>query len=110
MANSFIELFRESELLKNNQLGTPSIDTEYVFISQDQNLLKEIIKIDRFINDSLFIIHKELGEIVDIQFLNYGYTQLVLVITMIDETKYTLLVNQPSVEYGIGKREFNIFT
>lgn len=107
MANSFIELFRESELFKNNQLGIPIIDTQYVFISQGQNLLKEIIKIDRFINDSLFIIHKELGEIVDIQFLNYGYTQLVLVITMMDETKYTLLVNQPSVEYGIGKREFN---
>lgn len=107
MANSFIELFGKSELFKNNQLGIPIINTQYVFISQDQDLLEEIIKIDSFINDSLFIIHKELGGIVDIQFLNYGYTQLVLVITMIDETKYTLLVNQPSVEYGIGKREFN---
>ena len=75
MANSFIELFTESELFKNNQLGIPIINTQYVFISQDQDLLEEIIKIDMFINDSLFIIDKELGGIVDIQFLNYGFTK-----------------------------------
>lgn len=41
-----------------------------------------------------------------LQFINYGSTQLVYVLTINESRQYTFLVNQPSAPSGVGKREF----
>ena len=40
-------------------------------------------------------------------FVNYGYTQLVFVLTIDESRQYTLVVDQPNVPLGIGRREFD---
>lgn len=40
------------------------------------------------------------------QFINYGSTQLVYVLTIDENRQYTFLVNQPATQFGTGKREF----
>jgi len=42
-----------------------------------------------------------------LQFINYGSTQLVFVLTIDEKRQYTILVNQPAAPLGIGKREFD---
>ncbi len=41
-----------------------------------------------------------------IEFINYGSTQLVYVLTIDESRQYTLVVNQPATPFGTGKREF----
>ena len=41
-----------------------------------------------------------------IEFINYGSTQLVYVLTIDESRQYTLIVNQPATLFGTGKREF----
>jgi alcohol dehydrogenase YqhD (iron-dependent ADH family) len=42
-----------------------------------------------------------------VQFINYGKTQLVFVLTVDEERQYTLLVKQPSAEFGTCLNEAN---
>ena len=71
-----------------------------------QNPLEETIRLDDFIDkatsNGMFKHHH-----IDISFLNYGRTQIVL-LAELDKTKQcTLVVNQPAVLYGTGRKEYD---
>lgn len=93
-------------MLNNDEtLGIPNYGPWYYEIKYNQNLIEEINKIHDFINN---VINLDIfdGKKKSIQFINYGKTQLVFVLT-VDDIKYTLLVNQPATVYGTGKKEFD---
>lgn len=90
-------------------LGIPNFGPWYLNMTEDQDIIEEMIKLKSFI--ASFIKNNtsdELkGDTIDIQFINYGKTQLVFVVTIDNSKQYTLLVNQPATIYGVGKKEYN---
>lgn len=90
-------------------LGIPNFGPWYLNMTEDQDIIEEMIKLKSFI--ASFIKNNtsdELkGDTIDIQFINYGKTQLVFVATINNSKQYTLLVNQPATIYGVGKKEYN---
>lgn len=90
-------------------LGIPNFGPWYLNMTEDQDIIEEMIKLKSFI--ASFIksnTSDELkGDTIDIQFINYGKTQLVFVVTIDNSKQYTLLVNQPATIYGVGKKEYN---
>lgn len=88
-------------------LGIPNYGLWYIEISESQNLLTETLDIHNFINRVIFD-----SRILDfqgekkLQFINYGHTQLVFVLT-VNTMRYTLLVNQPATSFGVGRKEFD---
>ena len=95
----------------NEKLGIPSSGIEYIRVPQNKEGWKE--RINEFFEIKDFLLQvvnsNELqefqGKNKKIQFINYGDTQLVYVLT-VGERKYTLLVGQPAVEFGTVKREY----
>lgn len=95
----------------NEKLGIPSSGIEYMRVPQNKEGCKE--RINEFFEIKDFLLQvvnsNELqefqGKNKKIQFINYGDTQLVYVLT-VGERKYTLLVGQPAVEFGTVKREY----
>lgn len=95
----------------NEKLGIPSSGIEYMRVPQNKEGWKE--RINEFFEIKDFLLQvvnsNELqefqGKNKKIQFINYGDTQLVYVLT-VGERKYTLLVGQPAVEFGTVKREY----
>lgn len=73
-----------------------------VFPNQDiyQEFLKTQATLLSIFNSEIF------GKEVDIQFINYGDTQLVYVVT-IGSVKYAVLVGQPITKFGTIKKEFD---
>ena len=96
-------------MIKDESLGIPNYGPWYYRLSDGQNITEEIIYIHNFIDNvvSMNQFAEFKGKEMDIQFINYGKTQLVFVLTIDNSRQYTLLVNQPATEYGIGKREFD---
>ena len=90
-------------------LGIPNYGPWYLELNEEQGYLEELAKINYFLES--FVCENKIdelnGEEYRIQFINYGRTQLVFVVTVDDDKQYTLLVNQPKTEYGVGKREFD---
>ena len=71
-----------------------------------QNQLEETIRLDEFIDKATtsgMFKHKN----VNISFLNYGRTQIVLLAEIDKDKQYTLVVNQPAVPYGTGRKEYD---
>jgi len=94
----------------NNNLGIPDNGDLYHLISKDQQLISELTKSYKFLkNDFVNFLKIELPNLVtdhlELQFINYGDTQLVYVLHS-NENKYAVLMGQPVAEYGIVKREF----
>ena len=95
----------------DEKLGIPSSGIEYMRVPQNKEGWKE--RINEFFEIKDFLLQvvnsNELqefqGKNKKIQFINYGDTQLVYVLT-VGERKYTLLVGQPAVEFGTVKREY----
>ncbi len=90
-------------------LGIPNYGPWYLELTDEQGYLEELAKINYFLESFTYEnkIDELNGDEYKIQFINYGRTQLVFVVTVDDDKQYTLLVNQPKTEYGVGKREFD---
>lgn len=97
---------------KEESLGIPNYGMQYLKMPPEHNTLEDIIKefkgINKFINDvaSSNTVPEFQGKKKRIQFINYGSTQLVYVLTIDEKKQYTFLVNQPITKFGLGKREF----
>ena len=84
-------------------LGIPYMVGEYVITTPTQSKIVEIAKIQSFLQDYIihFALKNNLGfSDLDIQFINYGKTELVYVLTVKDKERFTLLVGQPALEFG----------
>ena len=92
-------------------LGIPNFGPWYLKFRPNQDVIVEWLKTVNFacsfVSDSN--IKELVGDYVDVRFINYGETQLVLVV-VVDNKKYTLLVNQPATSYGVGKKEYDNLT
>ena len=109
--NNFLKDYL-NHLSKNNEkesLGIPNYGVWYIETKPNQNAREEMLKIHEFIKDILASnkVAEFQGKDRRVQFINYGRTQLVYVLTIDDNRQYTLLVTQPSANKGIGKKEFN---
>lgn len=92
-----------------SSLGIPNFGPWYVELLPEQNITEELINISKFVKS--IISNKNIPEFnsndINIQFINYGKTQLVFVVTVDNSKQYTLLINQPATKYGVGKNEFD---
>lgn len=97
---------------KEDSLGIPNYGIHYLKMPLERNSLKatlaEFEGIHNFINQvaSSNIVPEFQGKQKRLQFINYGSTQLVYVLTIDENRQYTFLVNQPATQFGTGKREF----
>lgn len=97
---------------KEDSLGIPNYGMHYLKMPLEQNSLKNILAefegIHNFINQvvSSNTVPEFQGKQKRLQFINYGSTQLVYVLTIDENRQYTFLVNQPITPFGTGKREF----
>lgn len=102
-------LIHPSKINKKDSLGIPNYGEWYIETKPNQNAREEMIKIHEFIKDVLASnkVAEFQGENKRLQFINYGRTQLVYVLTINENRQYTLLVTQPAANKGIGKKEFS---
>ena len=90
-------------------MGIGMLCSAYVFVREGQNLWQEYAKIEKFVRGYARKFAESKGKTLsdfDLEFINYGRTQLVYVLT--DKTtdeKVTILAKQPVVEYGKVKQE-----
>ena len=102
------------EIKKKDSLGIEIPESEIVYYlerNNNQDLVDEFFGIIDFINLFLFDNRNKYRELsgnnLSVDFINYGSTQLVFVITIDSNKHYTILVNQPATKFGTGKREFD---
>lgn len=95
----------------NENLGLgPTSDLLYIKLDENQNLLYEFSNIRSVIVSYVKDYCKENEVSIDditVEFINYGYNQLVYVMTVKDKGRYAILVKQPMAEYGSLKREYD---
>ena len=85
----------------------------YFELNQDQNIQTEFINTHNFIGEYMqkYATDRNLDpNKMSCQFINYGKTQLVYVMTDENNTRHTLLVKQPATPYGAVKKEADILT
>lgn len=98
---------------EEDSLGIPNYGMHYLKmpIGRDnlRETLAEFLGIHGFINQvaSSNTVPEFQGKQKRLQFINYGSTQLVYVLTIDEKRQYTFLVNQPATPFGTGKREFD---
>lgn len=93
--------------MKEEALGIPSSGFEYMKLLPKQNDVDEFFDIQDFLKEVIRskTIPEFQGKNKTIQFINYGDTQLVYVLS-VGERKYTLLLGQPATEFGKVKKEY----
>lgn len=90
-------------------MGIGMMCSAYIFTRPDQETWAEYAKIEKFVHNYARKFATSKGKTIqdfDLEFINYGRTQLVYVLT--DKTtdeKVTILAKQPVVEYGKVKQE-----
>ena len=99
--------------MKNESLGIPGNGFDYIKVTPRENMLDELqsritefIEITDFLKDVVFEkgVPEFQGKNKILRFINYGDTQLVYVLN-VNDRNYTLLLGQPTAEFGIVKRE-----
>lgn len=99
--------------MKNESLGIPGNGFDYINIAPKENANEELqSRIDEFIGISEFLrdivfergVPEFEGKNKILRFINYGDTQMVYVLS-VNGRNYTLLLGQPTCEFGIVKRE-----
>jgi len=98
--------------LKDN-MGIKGGSHWYYVLNSDQKLEEEYIKIQEFINSYVknYSINNNISiEDLSLEFINYGKTELVYVLSEKSGKKQTILVKQPAVEYGKVKQEAEILS
>lgn len=96
------------EMFKN--LGIKYFHPGYLETNETQNHQDELNKINNFLNSYLYqyaLSHYINVNTLNIEFINYGKTELVYVLTINSEPKFTILVKQPVVPFGKVKEEVN---
>lgn len=93
--------------MKEESLGISSSGFEYMKLLSNQNSLNEFFDIQDFLKEVVTskTIPEFEGKNKTIQFINYGDTQLVYVLS-VGKRKYTLLLGQPATEFGKVKKEY----
>lgn len=90
-------------------MGIGILTAGYIFVHKGQDVWVEYEKIKNFINNYIHHFAKKRGKSIedfDLEFINYGRTQLVYVLTdKITGKNFTILAKQPIVEYGKVKQE-----
>lgn len=93
-----------------DNLGIEFLNPMYIEVNENQDKNEEWIKINKFL-DSYMRYYSLKNNIkfndLKLDFINYGKTELVYVLSDKKGNKTTLLVKQPSVLYGDVKKEMN---
>ena len=97
--------------MQDLKLGIPSSGIEYLNLTSKQNRFEEYLKTKVFLYNTfernLASFTPDLvGDHMEIQFINYGDTELVYVFTS-NNKNYAVLVGQPSIQFGVVKEEFD---
>lgn len=105
---------REGQYISLGLNAAPSDIIYYLKYERGQNLSEERSEIksfiDNFIESSRNRYPEFYGNNIEVEFINWGSTQLVYVVTIDYNKHYTLLVNQPRTKFGAGKEEFDNLT
>lgn len=93
---------------ENNRISIGFLHPTYVnaLVCQDKN--KEMAKIQNFVEEYAIKFIKEKGfnpGYCHLQFINYGSTELVYVLTLPNDERFTFLIKQPAVNFGQVKKE-----
>ena len=95
---------------KNEALGIPSdfAGAEYMQLQEQENIERQFIDILDLLRQ--IMDDKSIPEFQNqdkrMRFINWGYTELVYVLE-VGRKKYTVLVGQPDVEFGVVKKEYD---
>ena len=89
--------------MKSDNLGIENYGPWYFYVKDNQNSNEEMFKKHMFLAK---FISSNYSDFKSLNFINYGDYELVYVLELKDNTKYTLLVNQPKLEYGLIKKEY----
>lgn len=88
----------------NSNMGIGMLYAGYIFTRENQDVWEEYSKIKHFVDDYVIKYATNQGKSVEdfnLEFINYGRTQLVYVLTDKQTgNKVTILAKQPIVEYG----------
>lgn len=96
-----------------NNLGIGIINSMYIETNEIQDKDDEYKKIKKFLNKfAEYYASKNNINIKDlnIEFLNYGKTELVYILKVKNNPEFTLLVKQPAITYGKIKQEADNLT
>lgn len=105
----FEEPGKKPQFLANMEpLGIPSLGYEYLRLlpgqSRDEEFNSTIAFLLKVIKNNS--IQEFRGNKKILQFINYGDTELVYILS-VDDKKYAILINQPHNEFGIVKKEYD---
>ncbi len=105
----------EDEIMQSMQqnIGIGFMSPMYIEINNDQNLNQEYNKILEFLEKYKKYYSEKNNvplEEISIEFINYGKTELVYVLTEKSGNRVTLLVKQPAVKKGQVKKEAKILS
>ncbi len=98
-------------MLKNIGIGT--IHNMYIETNEIQDVEYEYNKIIKFLGKYKYYYSQKNNinvEDLKIEFINYGKTELVYVLTEKNGKRVTLLVKQPAVEFGQVRKEAELLT
>lgn len=95
-------------ITENSNISIGHLNTDYIEINEIQDKNDELKKIERFLNKYVEKYTEKTNidkSKIEVEFINYGKTELVYVLNLPNNGKITLLVKQPSVKLGKIKRE-----
>ena len=95
-------------ITENSNISIGHLDTHYIEINEIQDKNDELKKIERFLNKYVekYVQKTNIDKRnIEVEFINYGKTELVYVLNLPNNEKITLLVKQPSVKFGQVKQE-----
>ena len=106
-------LSRELEKMlqsKSNEknIGIGNMHTGYIEVNETQDVINQYAKIMEFLREYKEYYSKNNNveiEDLNLEFINYGKTQLVYVLTEKSGKRVTLLIKQPAVRFGDVKEE-----
>lgn len=99
---------RMGVITENSNISIGHLDTDYIEINEIQDKNDELKKIERFLNKYVEKYTEKLNidkSKIEVEFINYGKTELVYVLNLPNNDKITLLVKQPVVKFGKVKQE-----
>ena len=105
--------WKKDEICYKENLGIGHINPMYVEVNELQDISYEYKKVLKFLNKYTEYYSQKTNipiSNLSIEFLNYGKTELVYVLKIQNEPKFTLLVKQPAVIFGKIKQEADNLT
>lgn len=94
--------------VREDNMGIGYLNLPYIEVKSCQDVMEEYFKIMDFLSSFLTRYATEnvlCADDLNLEFINYGKTQLVYVLTVKNEQRFTVLIKQPAVELGVVKRE-----